>query len=106
MTGGKASRAKGKAGSRAVTRWLQQNGHPFCAERSVGEDGDDIIGVPGLSIEVKNCARMELAAWIDQSNTQKQGRPGAVIHKRKGTTDVGKWYVTLEVADLFQLIAP
>lgn len=101
---GSASRAKGKRAANAVIAWLQAHGHPFCANRAPGEDGDDVIGVPGLSIEIKDHKTMALAAWVAQAQSQAHGRPAVVIHKRARKADVGDWYATLTVADLFALI--
>ncbi len=70
-----------------------------------GYDGDD-LGIDGLvSVECKNHAKLDLAGWVHQAKSQApEGDVPIVIHKRKGTTDVGEHYVTLTVFDLLDLL--
>lgn len=103
---GAMSRNKGNRAMLAVVRWFHANGFPYAAKRSAGENGDDILeGFPGISIEVKDQARLNLAGWVDQSRSQAGDRPAIVIHKRAGKTDVGQWYVTMTVADFARVQA-
>lgn len=103
---GNMSRRKGNRAMVAVVTWLREHGYPRATRRQIGEDGDDILeGMPGLSIEVKDHARLDLAGWVAQAQAQSGGLPAVVIHKRKGTTDVGRWYVTMTVEDLHRLVA-
>lgn len=102
---GRASRDKGNRAMRAVIGWLQNNGHPWCERRSAGQPGDDVLGAwPGVSLEIKDHNRLELAAWIDQATEQSGGRPAVVIHKRRGKSDPGSWYCTTTLADLKRLL--
>lgn len=75
------------------------------------KDTGDIGGVrvhgQRLVIEVKNTSRTDLAGWIAESEVE-QGNDDAlsavVISKRKGTTNVGRWYVHMTVAQLVALL--
>ena len=71
------------------------------------KDRGDIAGIVGLVIEVKNHQRMALSEWVDELNVEMlndKADTGVVIHKRKGTTDVGKWYATMPVEVWFKLL--
>jgi hypothetical protein len=56
---------------------------------------------------VKNCSKVDLAGWIAEAEIE-QGNDDAltavVISKRRGTTDVGRWYVHMTVNQLIALI--
>jgi hypothetical protein len=70
-------------------------------------DKGDLGGIPDLTIQVKNHKTMALASWVDEAAKQAANGGNAVfvvIHKRRGKSDPGQWYVTttLEVfADTF-----
>jgi hypothetical protein len=74
-------------------------------------DTGDIGGVRidghRLVIEAKNCTRMDLPTWTREAK-QEAANDGAlaglVVHKRHGTTDPMKQWVTCTVAELVALI--
>ena len=105
-----ASKAKGTAAETAVVRYLQANGFPY-ADRSPlrgNKDRGDVTGLgPGVVLEVKNCKRIELAGWLDELDAEMRNAGayiGACIHKRRGTTDPGKWFATLPFSVLVDLL--
>jgi hypothetical protein len=58
-------------------------------------------------IEAKNCARLELPAWLREADIEAGNDDallGVVIHKRRGTTDPGRQFVTMTVDDFCALI--
>ena len=95
------SRAKGTAAETAVATYLQDNGFPHAERRAPAgaHDRGDIAGVIGVAIEVKACARQELAAWLDEAAreaTNDRALLGAVWHKRRGRTSPADWFVTID----------
>lgn len=95
---GAMARRKGAVAERAVIAWLNNNGFPHAERRGAGFEASDIIGIPGVTLEVKNQKTMNLAAWVNQLVDEMQADGnlrGAVIHKRRGHTDVGDWYATM-----------
>ena len=105
-----ASKQKGTAAETAVVAYLKEHGFPYAERRALAgiNDKGDVSGVPGVVVEIKNCKRLELAAWIDElvAEMRNAAAPiGAVVHKRKGTTKVGEWYATMPVAVLVALLA-
>lgn len=95
---GRTARARGHATETAVARWLRTNGHPDAAtsRSALGHSGTrqpgDIIGVPGVCIEVKAGQRPAWAAWLRQ--TVDQTPPSDVpvlVWRRPGIADPGRW---------------
>ena len=104
-----ASKQRGTAAETAVVRYLNANGFPHAERRALAgvNDKGDISGLPGVVIEVKSCKRIELAAWVDELGVEMRNAGayiGAVVAKRRGTTDVGEWYAVLPVAVLVELL--
>lgn len=104
-----ASKQKGTAAETAVVRYLQANGFPHVERRALAgvNDRGDISGIPGVVLEVKNCKRIELAGWLDELEAEMTNAGayiGAVVHKRRGTTDPGKWFATLPFSVLVDLL--
>jgi len=94
------SKNKGTAAETAVVRFLRAAGFTQAERRTLSgaQDRGDIAGVPGVVIEVKNCARQELPAWVAEAELERdndRASLGVVWHKRRGTTDPGRWFVTM-----------
>lgn len=105
-----ASKRKGTAAETAVVNYLQSWGYNQCERRALQGtlDRGDIAGIPGLVIEVKDHARMDLAAWVDEAEVEKRndgGSAGVVWHKRRGRGDVGDWYVTMTGRQFIDFLA-
>jgi hypothetical protein len=95
-----AAKRKGSAAERAVVEWLKANGYPYADRRLAGAtlDKGDISGLPGVTIEIKNHARLDLAGWTAELEVEMKNDgawTGTVLHKRKGKGDVGEWYATM-----------
>ena len=95
------SKIKGSKAELDVVKYLKQ-WFPYADRRLAGAtlDKGDVSGIPGVTIEIKNHARLDLAGWVAELETEMANDnawTGTVIHKRKGKTDVGTWYATLPV---------
>ncbi len=104
---GSSSRRKGNRAELAVAKLLRAEGWQARTSRSVQgvQGGADLITDCPLSIEVKDHARMELAAWLDQAVAQAEpGAPGVVFHHRRGKGNPADWYATMRVSDLLALV--
>lgn len=102
------NKAKGSQFERDVVCHLRANGFPH-AERAYGagrpDDRGDIDGIPGVVIEAKNCARLELAKWIEEAERERANANaayGVVVYKRRGH-NAAKAYVTMTL-DTFAAI--
>lgn len=105
-----ASKAKGSSAERAVVEHLRANGWPHAERRLAGSSKDrgDVAGVVGVVIEVKSCARTELAAWLaeaEQERTNDGADLGVVWHKRRGKGSAADWFVTMDGATFTRLLA-
>lgn len=103
------SKQKGTAAETAVVNWLKAKGRKHVERRSLSGNNDrgDIAGIPGVVLEIKNHARMELSQWLSELEVEMlndKADTGVVIHKKKGTTDVGKWYATMSAEVWFNLL--
>ena len=97
-----AAKRKGSQAERDVVAYLKANGFSYADRRVAGAtlDKGDISGVLGVTIEIKNHARLDLAGWLAELEVEMKNDSawtGVVIHKRKGKGDVGEWYATLPV---------
>lgn len=113
------SKAKGTAGETAVLRYVQAHGFPW-AERltlSGNHDRGDISLLPGRAVvlEVKAHAAAstgqpaagQLSDWMAQAETERVNA-GAdycpLVVRRKGTTDVGRWFAFISPSDFASLV--
>lgn len=84
------NKAKGSQFERDVARYLNDHGHPH-VERAYGagrpDDRGDLTGFPGFVIECKNAQRLELPAWLAETETERVNANadyGVVVAKRRG----------------------
>lgn len=102
-------RAKGTAFESAVCRFLAEEGFPHAERRALSgtQDRGDIAGILGWVLEVKNCRKVELAAWIDEAAVE-QANDGAdfsaVWHHRVGKAHPSAGYVTMTGAMFVRLL--
>lgn len=98
------SRAKGARGEREVAKILRDRGYGD-ARRSVqycGANGDaDVIGLPGVHLEIKRVERLNLEDAMQQSRTDaREDELPVVVHKKNHK----KWLCTMEFNDFLDLI--
>ena len=102
------SGVKGATAERAVVAWLKQS-FPYVDRRLAGAtlDKGDISGIPGVTIEIKNHAKMNIGGWTTELETEMSNDKawtGVVLHKRKGKSDVGQWYCTMPASIWLDLL--
>ncbi len=103
------SRAKGTAWETAIVDYLRGTGAPHAERRAQAgtKDRGDIAGLPGVVIEAKSAARLELGAWLAEAEAERanDGAALAVVwHKRRGKASAGDGYVTMNGATLIHLL--
>lgn len=96
------SREKGAAGERELANILKTYGYD--ARRSAqycGANGDaDVIGLPGVHLEVKRVEKLNLQAAYEQSRFDaREGEIPVVVHRKNRE----KWKVTLSLDDFLEL---
>lgn len=80
--------------------------------RTGAKDRGDLSGVraPGggrIVVECKNTARIDLAGWARETETERgndDALVGVVVHKRHGVSDPGAQWVTCTLRDFVALI--
>ena len=103
------ARQKGTTAETAVVNYLNERGlqcvrNPLQGAKDKGDI--NILSLP-VVVEVKNCARMELSEWVKEANKESENAKasvGVVWHKKKGTTDPGSWYVTMDGESFTKLL--
>ena len=106
------NRAKGTAAESAVVRFLQTVGWPHAERRALSgsKDRGDIAGVPAVCIEIKNAARLNIPAWLRETEAERINAGadyGVLIVKPIGIgeTRVGQWAAVMPLGDLTRLLA-
>jgi hypothetical protein len=98
------SRRKGATYERQVEQWIEATMDRVTRTNRSGFDGDDFDIAGIVSLEVKNCARLELASWLAQAEANSgPDRVPAVLHKCRGKADVGDHYLTMRARDFAAL---
>lgn len=96
-----ANKRKGTAAESAVVAYLQAHGAIHAERRALRgkHDRGDVAGIPGVVIEVKNHAHIDLAAFVDEAEREKWNgmvpEVGVAWIKRRGKGDPGDWYVAM-----------
>lgn len=98
------SRDKGARAEReAAAEWQRLFGRPMRRSQQYcgrSDDSDDIVGQPGVSIEVKRRERLNVAEAVEKCAADaKEGNVPIVLHRGNGKP----WLVTLRLDDLPQL---
>lgn len=99
---GKMSRDKGKRGELELAKLLRQHGYDARrGQQFSGANGDpDVVGLPGIHIEVKRVEKLNLYKAMQQAeNDAREGEAPAVFHRRNGEY----WLVTMELEDWLSL---
>ena len=104
-----AAKKKGTAAESAVVTYLRAAGFVQAERRTLNgtKDRGDIAGLPGVVIEVKNCARQELASWVAEAELERDNDGaslGVVWHKRRGRGSASDWFVTMSGAQFADLL--
>ena len=98
---GKASREKGKRGELEVAHIMQSYGYDAKrGQQYCGMQGDaDVVGVPGLHLEIKRVKTLRLDDAMEQSiRDAREGEIPVVIHRK----DKQPWRVTLSLEDFMK----
>jgi hypothetical protein len=95
----------------AARNWLRANGWPFArriTKEGALDPGDLSLGdgIP-VTIECKNEKKINLAGGAKELADEMRNNGhkwGFTIHKKRGTTDVGRYYAVLPVEVLMEIL--
>jgi hypothetical protein len=104
------SKAKGTAAETAVVGYLQRRGWLHAERRALAGvlDKGDVAGIAGIVLEVKSCREHDLAGWLKEAAVEQRNagaHVGAVVAKKRGSTDPAEWYALLTFQQLCDLLA-
>lgn len=96
------SKRKGSAWELDIVKYLVSHGWKHAERRIAGSNVDkgDIYGIIGCVIEAKNEKKITLSEYMKELELEMKNAKastGAVIIKKKGTTDVGEAYAVMPV---------
>jgi hypothetical protein len=105
-----SARQAGSRTERAVADYIAQALDDDRVDRRVKtgpKDRGDIGGIRAhgqrIVVEVKDCAKQTLPAWVAEAHTEAgndDALVGVVVAKRRGTTDPGRFWVHMTLDDL------
>lgn len=99
---GKMSREKGRRGEIEVAKLFRSYGFPEARRGQQyhgGPDSPDVVGVPGLHIEVKRTERLQLYDALAQAKMDAGEELPVVIHRKNES----EWVVILTFDDFMKL---
>lgn len=100
---GRKSREKGKRGEREFAKYCREHGYDCRrGQQYNGLDGDDVVGLPNVHIEVKRTERLNLRDAVNQSVRDAAEHELAIVAHRKNNED---WVIIMTGEDFFQLYA-
>jgi hypothetical protein len=91
---------------KVVADWFRDSGFPYAESAGAGRSGSDIIGVPGLKIEIKARRAFSPLAWLKQAkDAPGEGLPFVVFRcDGQGEANVGSWGVLLTLETMTDLL--
>ncbi len=97
-------RQRGHETQNAVARYFKAAGWEHAESAGAGRAGVDVLGLAGISVEVKARRQLALPAWLRQAR-QSPGLP-VVVHRPDGMGPgtVDDWPATMRLADLTNLL--
>lgn len=103
------AKAKGRDTENALVEWMKANGVPYAERRRLNgtKDKGDIAGLPGVVIEVKSAARLDLATWmaeLDCEITNDQAATGALVMRPKGKPHPDAWWACMPLPLWWELM--
>ena len=102
-------RQRGFETEELVAAFLRAHGFPHAEPPTRGAGGPDILGTPGVVLEVKAKAKAEIGDWLAQARNRVQEPDdiAAVIWRRNGDgpTTLAQWPVIIDVGTLVFLLA-
>ena len=101
-----ARKHRGMRSQKVVADWLRDSGFPYAESAGAGRSGSDIIGVPGLKVEVKARRAFSPLAWLRQAKSAPgEGLPFVVFRcDGQGEANVGEWPVLIRLDDFTEVL--
>lgn len=103
------AKRKGTAWETAIVTHLQAHGATHAERRALAgaNDKGDVTGIPGVVIEAKSAARLELGVWLAEAHAERANAGaalGVVWAKRRGKAQPADGYVVMDGATFTHLL--
>jgi len=94
------SKRKGKRGELEFAKFCREQGYDVRrGQQYNGLEGEDVVGLPGIHVEVKRVERLNIYDAIAQSKRDARGKIPIVAHRRNNC----EWLITMRAEDWFKL---
>lgn len=94
------SRRKGAEAEREFSRFCKEKGYDCRrGQQYSGIGGDDVVGLPGIHIEVKRVEKLNIHNAMEQSIRDSKGNVPIVAHRRSRE----EWLITMKAEDWFNM---
>lgn len=94
------SRKKGKRGELEFSKVCREHGYEARrGQQYNGLEGDDVVGLPGIHIEVKRVESLNIEKAMSQSKADAKSSIPIVAHRKNNC----EWLVTMRAEDWFKL---
>jgi len=95
------SRDKGARGEREFALLCRGEGYDVRrGQQFSGLEGEDVVGLPNVHVEVKRVEKLNIYNAINQSKRDAIGTDMPIVAHRRDRCD---WLITLQAADFFRL---
>lgn len=96
------SREKGKAGEREFAALCRKHGFENArrGQQYNGLDGQDVVGLDGIHIEVKRVERLNIEQALQQAERDKKENEIPIVAHRRNRES---WKITMRAEDWFKL---
>lgn len=103
------AKQKGTAAETAVVKYLRDHGFIHAERRPLtgANDMGDITGCGPIVFEVKNHKSLDFSGWLKELQVETanaKANTGAVVAKKRGTTNPGEWYAVMPFEWLVELL--
>lgn len=99
---------RGMRSQKVVAEWFKNHGWAHAESTGSGRSGTDVLGTPGLSIEVKARRAFNPLAWLKQAKGEtfeNNALPFVVFRcDGQGEAAVGEWGVLMRLDDMTTLL--
>jgi hypothetical protein len=98
-------KTRGYRTQKVIADYLKQ-WFPYADTAGAGRQGEDILNVPTISIEVKARSDFQPLAWIKQAESNATGKLPMVIMRCNGQgEDAGQYLAFVKVKDIMPILA-
>jgi len=96
------SRAKGARGEREFSRLCRDQGYSEVrrGQQFSGLEGEDVVGLPGIHVEVKRVQALNIANAMDQSQRDSREDQLSIVAHRKNNCP---WMITMPADEWFEI---